>query len=145
MPYQVHANMRPGWQPLLPQQMPRDHRLAQDGNLEQIPQQDTTVGHSRQTSNIMRNPLLNRATPGVPNISAPPLPGPPLLSQSARTTRQQHLHWPRPLATPTWHIHTSQHQGRPPGQDIRSQASGATVQRRALRYSRGSPTKMSSP
>jgi len=103
--------MRPGWQPLLPRQLPRDHRLAQDGNLDQTPQQDTTVGHSWQTS----NPLLNLATPGYPNISAQPLPGPPLLSQSAPTTRQQHLLRTRPLATPTWHIHTSQHQARPPG------------------------------
>ena len=119
MPCQVHANMRPGWQPLLPhlapQQVSRDHSLAQDGNLEQTLQQDTTEGHSWQTSNIMRNPLINRATLGVPNISAPPLLGPPLLSQSAPTTRQQHLLRPRPLRTPTWHIHTSQHQARPPG------------------------------
>jgi len=101
--------MRPGWQPLLPRQLPRDHRLAQDGNLDQTPQQDTTVGHSWQTS----NPLLHQG--GVPNISAPPLPGPLLLSQSAPTTRQQHLVRTRPLGTPTWHIHISQHQARPTG------------------------------
>jgi len=123
---QALANMRPGWQPLLPhhapQQLPRDQSLAQDGNLEQTLQQDTTVGHSWQTSNIMRNPLLNQATPGVPNISAPPLPRPPLLSQSAPITTQQHLlrtrpigTRTRPLGTPIWHVHISQHQARPPG------------------------------
>ena len=115
MPYQVHANMRPGWQPLLPhlapQQLPRDHSHAQDGNLGQTSQQDTGVGHIWQTS----NPLLNLATPGYQNISAQALPRPPLLSQSAPITRQQHLLRTRPLSTPTWHIHTSQHQARPPG------------------------------
>ena len=115
MPYQVHANMRPGWQPLLPhlapQQVPRDHRLAQDGNLEQTPQQDIGVGQSWQTP----NPLLNQATPGYPHISAQALPGPPHLGQSAPTTRQQHLLRPRPLRTPTWHVHIGQHQARPPG------------------------------